>query len=257
MSSLAQSTVQPTRILNVSEVEFTEDTNSAKFPKHLIDSLVEKWVNLFNFLLKKNKDVRLINAHLDTARFTNCHGVKFNATHFSYNRIKKEFELHVSPMYNQDILCFRSDKNRPGMFIRCKSSKLRNLFVKFFELINKIRFCSSCGSCVMSKSYYADLDMCEACLFEEISASQKSETHTCSICQEDGKRMYKTNCGHYFHRKCLAKINPMPYPRCPLCRKALDTDDEYMDDEANHDDFDEDNDEIENSGSDEATVFRN
>lgn len=235
----------PSRILNINEID-CPDGKKLSFPKPLIDALIHKWLPLFNSLLKKNKDVQIINTCLDTATFTNCHDVKFSSTYFSYDRLKKYFEINVTPMYHQDILCFRAS-NRRGMFIRVKSPKLRTLFIKFFEQINKIRFCSDCGNFCDSIHYYDDMDMCETCLFNEINASLKKETYTCSICQEEGKRMFKTNCGHYFHRKCLSKINPNPYPKCPLCRANLDPDDSYMadnphpyDQEDDDDFFDED-----------------
>jgi hypothetical protein len=205
--------------------------------------------------LKKNKDVRTLSACLDTATFINCHNVKFNATHFTFDRITKEFNLDVTPMSYQDILCFSSTRKR-GMLIRVKSCKLRILFTKFFEQINKIQFCASCGNFAHSAHYYQDVDMCETCLFEEISSSENKNTEICSICQEESKRMFKTGCGHFFHRKCLAGVNPKPYPKCPMCRAALDPADSYLDDESNRHMRDELNDEYDSyEDDDEGMVY--
>ena len=215
-----------------------EQINNIPFPKELMDSIVSKWREIFNTLLKKHKDVRILNACLDTVTFTNCYGVKFNSTNFLFDRITKEFELNVTPMRNQDILCFNQYCKR-GIFIQIKSAKIRTVFTKFFEKINTIRFCPSCGSFSHSINYYSKLDMCETCLFNEITASHKEETFTCTICLEDGKKMYKTNCGHHFHRKCLSQLNPYELPRCPLCRKPLDPADEYIDNEENDDDIED------------------
>ena len=235
------------RVLHINELE--HDEKAVLFPKHLIKALIRKWTRIFNPLLKLHKDVQILNACMDTVTFSNCYDVKFNSTHFTYNRLKKEFELHVTPMLRQDILCFGGGR-RKSMFISVRSPKLRLLFVRFFEQINSIRFCSGCGNFSHSMHYYEDVDMCETCLFEEISASQRTEVKTCSICLEEHKRGYKARCGHFFHRKCLAQVSSIPYPRCPLCRSALDPADAYLDDEANrhlnhgdhYDEFDDEDD---------------
>ena len=217
----------PGKVLHFNELNIC-DEKKIIFPKVFIDSLVNKWKNIFNSILKKNKDVKIIHACLDTSTFTNCYNVKFNYTHFSFDRSEKEFEIQITPIKDQDLLCFNSKKK---LLIHIQSKKLRTLFINFFEQINKIRFCSSCGNFSYTSTYHEDVDMCEVCVFEEISSSIKTEIHMCSICQEENKRMYKTNCGHYFHRKCLSQINPSPFPRCPLCRKALDPSDEYLSDQ--------------------------
>lgn len=42
---------------------------------------------------------------------------------------------------------------------------------------------------------------------------------TCYICLEDSNRKFVTlDCGHKFHRLCIAKIHK---PECPLCRKGI------------------------------------
>lgn len=51
-------------------------------------------------------------------------------------------------------------------------------------------------------------------------------SHTCSICKEgftDQHKMWTTQCGHMFHKKCLQAYSKC-YPSmlfCPLCRQSM------------------------------------
>jgi hypothetical protein len=204
-------------------------TNSNKYPKLLINSLVRKWRDIFNEYLRQNKTARRIDALLDSLHFQSHHGVKFEHTHLIYDRSTKAFEIQCSATPDQDVLCFPTEE-MSSFFIHGHSKSLRKVFVELFNKVNNLRFCSSCGQFAFESSYHEELDMCEHCVFEELSASQRKETKLCPICQEDMKRWYTTRCGHHFHRKCLARMDPTNELRCPLCRKWLCEDDECFDD---------------------------
>jgi hypothetical protein len=218
--------IVPTRTIHINPYSLVDQIPSkVAFSKPLIDCLIKKWKNIFNVLLRKHKDVASIDACMDTESFTNCHGVKFNSAHFCFNRLNKEFSIRAYPKHRQDVL-WRGSRMKEGTIgVYITHIKLRGLFTKFFERINRIYFCSDCGS--VATHYYEELGMCEACLFEEIASSQKVESILCPICQEEGKRLFKTKCGHHFHRRCLVKIDPMPFLRCPVCREPLESDDDY------------------------------
>jgi hypothetical protein len=204
-------------------------TSTDVFPSNYMNSLITKWKNIFNAVIKTNKNVSIINACLDTETFVNCHGVKFNTTHFTYNKKTKEFQVKVTPMQKQDILCFKNEKNKvQDLTIEIKSVSLFVLFTQFFENINRARFCSQCGTYCHTLHFYPEHDMCETCLFAEIACSVNTTTETCSICHEEMHRFYTTPCDHHFHRKCLTKINSLPYLRCPLCRTNLDKEDDFL-----------------------------
>lgn len=223
--------------MNILDVK-DDSPKGSNFPVKYMNSLLIKWKTLFNDIMKKHRDVRILNACMDTATFMNCNGVKFATTHFTYNRDQKEFDIHVQPMYQQDNMCFRHNPRRRGIFILVKSPKLKTLFLKFFEKINKIHFCVECGNFVYDTHFYPEHDICETCLFEEIACAQRKETQICSICLEPMKRWYKTHCGHYFHRRCLVGIDRNRIARCPNCRAALDPEDQqFLDEEGDEDEY--------------------
>lgn len=215
-------------VLNVNKaIMDTEHNDTFKLPKELLNALTSKWRMLFNNLLKNNKHAKVLVASIDTENFVNCRGVKFGDTRFTYDRIKKIFELFVSPINKQDNLCFEEWKQKK-MIIKVKNTSLRSLFLDFFNQINKIYFCKDCGNFAYGIAFYETIDKCESCLFEEIAASQSSKEEICAICQETTKKWYTTKCGHKFHRKCLSQVVPNPILKCPICRRCLDTRDEVI-----------------------------
>jgi hypothetical protein len=213
-------------VINVNEklLEMNEELN---LPKELINSVINKWRKIFNSLLKTNKNAKILIASIETENFVNCRGVKFGDTRLSYDRSKKIFEIFVSPINKQDVLCFETWKQRK-LIIKLTSDSLKKLFVDFFMQINKVHFCKDCGNFAYGTAFYEDLDKCETCLFEEITTSQCKVEEICAICQEKTKRWYKTVCGHKFHRKCLSQVIPNPIIKCPICRTCLDTRDEIF-----------------------------
>lgn len=229
-------------VLNVNKAIMKyEHNNVNSLPKELLKALTNKWRMLFNNLLKNNKNAKVLVASIDTENFVNCRGVKFGDTRFTYDRVKKTFELFVSPINKQDNLCFEEWKQKK-MIIKVKNISLRSLFIDFFHQINKIYFCKDCGNFAYGIAFYETIDKCESCLFEEIAASQSSKDEICAICQETTKKWYTTKCGHKFHRKCLAQVIPNPILKCPICRQCLDSRDEvieeYIQQQIRQDDLD-------------------
>ena len=213
-------------VINVNEklLEMNEETN---LPKDLINSVINKWRKIFNSLIKTNKNAKILIASIETEQFVNCRGVKFGDTRLTYDRTKKIFEIFVSPINKQDVLCFETWKQKK-LIIKLTSNSLKKLFVDFFAQLNKVYFCGDCGNFAYGTAFYEDLDKCETCLFEEITTSQSKVEEICAICQEKTKRWYKTVCGHKFHRKCLSQVIPNPIIKCPICRTCLDTRDEML-----------------------------
>jgi hypothetical protein len=197
-------------------------------------AITEKWKALIIEKIKEQKslDHIYVGVEMDTEGFTNCHGVKFNNARINYNKLEKTFSIHVNPSFRQDILCINdSEYECRNICVNVQGNYLKKLFKQFFQKVNTVHFCQDCGNFCEDPHFYLKFDMCERCVFEEIACSSKVETKMCSICQEETKRSYKTICGHHFHRRCLAKVNPVPFPRCPICRHCLDDSNSYIDDE--------------------------
>jgi len=201
------------------------------FPKEYIECLVKKWRRVLNSLLNQDKTANYVEEQIQSITLENQYGVKFEGPIVSYDRRVKNYSIRVSAYRHQDILCEkdfeRNDRHSP-IFICEKSQSLRAMFIEFFKKVNTVRFCSQCGSYCFDKNYYTQHSMCESCVMNNILATQKTEEKPCAICQESTKRWYSLDCGHCFHRSCLSKINSTPYPRCPLCRKFVYEDDEYL-----------------------------
>ncbi len=204
-------------VVNISSV--IEANKLVVYPAKLINMLSTKWGSVFNKHIQKHPEARKITVDLDTIFSKNCYGVKFTSTEFNYYRHSKMYELTTQPMMRQDILSFTTPQKQLQIIVR--DSNVKALFRKYFAHINDIRFCSSCGNLAHSLHYYNDLDCCECCLIEEISATTKKEKHECPICLEEVKCPYKTVCNHLFHRKCLANIDTKRGLRCPVCRDPL------------------------------------
>lgn len=203
------------------------DKTPMQLPTELITELTKKWNQSFNSIKAANKNIREFTTTLTGSFFNNCHGVKWTAPKLSFDRIERMFCIRSEPDSRQDIMCF-NPVCAYHHIICVHAPKLKTVFTQFFEHVNRIRWCSSCGNFSWSHQYSTKLELCEHCIFEEICSSVNEEIHTCAICQEDGRRMFRTNCNHYFHRKCLTKIQPDNIgPRCPLCRAYLDPADQY------------------------------
>lgn len=204
--------------------------------KALINMLVDNKRKLFNQLLKINKDVDEVRDTEETV-FTTSHGVKICVLSLTYSRRTKLFTLAATPLYWQDPLTFTPKRPRCFHF-RTESERLRTAYFDFFTRAENLRYCQHCGNIANSAYFYESKQMCEVCIYEEATSSLKpeSELRACTICLEESKRLCRTNCGHYFHRPCLSKINPDSHGilRCPLCRAPLDPDFEDYHPEHNH-----------------------
>ena len=209
-----------------------------ELPMVLIATLAKKWRGVFNTALAAHKQIREVSALLPASWFKNCYGVQWEPPRLTFDRVDKMFTLHSKPSTHQDMLCFEPVYGHQwAACVHASTSKA--VFVQFFDHINRVRWCSDCGDFSWAHNYQEKLEMCERCMLEEICASLKTETLKCTICQEDGKRMFRTHCGHSFHRRCLVKVKPDSLgPRCPLCRAYLDPADDAW--HGNHPEDDED-----------------
>jgi hypothetical protein len=211
-----------------------------ELPMALIATLAKKWRGVFNTALAAHKNIREVSAVLPATWFKNCYGVQWEPPRLTFDRVDRVFTLHSKPTTHQDILCFEPVYGH--QWAACvHASTSKDVFIQFFDHINRVRWCSDCGDFTWAHNYQEKLEMCERCMLEEICASLKTETLKCTICQEDGKRMFRTHCGHHFHRRCLAKVKPDSLgPRCPLCRAYLDpADDAWHGNNPNDDDEDD------------------
>lgn len=213
--------------------------------KRLIESLTKKWKMWFRLVIDKYKTTREFVAPFSNLPFKNRYGVKWQPPQISVDNLHKTFRISARPTSRQDQLCFDPVYD-PGFHISLTGTKLKFLIAQFFETINQARWCTNCGEFSWSYAYNSDLEICDHCLIEEICASSNAETFHCSICLEEGKRMYKTRCGHRFHRSCLSKVESVDFgPKCPLCRVYLDPHDEHMSNTAQHSYMGEDENEAE------------
>lgn len=202
-------------------------------PKRLVKALSEKWTKIFRFMVAKHPTIREFTAPITNLPFTNRFNVSWQPPQISIDILQKNFRISARPSSRQDQLCFEPAYD-PGFNISLTGKRLSLLFKEFFETINQARWCSNCGEFSWNYAYISELEICDHCLMEEICAFSKSETQHCTICMENGKRMYKTRCGHYFHRSCLSKIESVDFgPKCPVCRTYLDIHDERIS-EASH-----------------------
>lgn len=197
-------------------------------PIKLIKGLTKKWKTFFRLAADKNKNIREFMAPLTNLPFKNRFDVSWQPPQISVDVLEKMFRLSARPTSRQDQLCFDPIYD-PGFNISITGHRLKAVFEQFFDTVNQTRWCSNCGEFSWNYAYNAELELCDHCLMEEICAFSKTDTHHCSICLENGKRMYKTRCGHHFHRKCLSKIEAVDFgPKCPLCRTYLDAHDENI-----------------------------
>lgn len=218
-------------------IDFEKETTAV--PKKLIKHLAEKWKTFFRLMVAKHKNIREFTAPLTNLPFKNRFDVLWQPPQISIDILQENFRLSTRPSSRQDQLCFDFVYD-PGFHISLTGKRLGLLLKEFFETINQARWCASCGEFSWNYAYNSDLEICSHCLIEEICAFSKTEIHHCPICMEDGKRMYKTRCGHYFHRACLAKVESIDFgPKCPVCRTYLDIHDERISDAAQDAETDE------------------
>jgi hypothetical protein len=215
------------------------EKESAPVPENLVKNLAKKWRSFFQIIVAKHKNTREFVIPLTALQFKNRFNVRWQPPQISVDVVQKTFQLHSRPSSRQDQLCFEPVCD-PGFCISFSGRSLKGLITRFFETINQVRWCSECGEFSWNYAYNPDSEICDHCLIEEICVSPNAESYHCSICLEEGKRMYKTRCGHHFHRKCLSKIESTGYgPRCPLCRVYLDPEDEHLRDVAEENGTDE------------------
>jgi len=206
------------------------EKRTSPVPKKFIKCLVKKWDTFFRLMRNNHKNTREFVAPLGSLPFKNKFGVSWLPPTIALDVVQQTFRLSSRPSSQQDQLCFLPAYD-PGFNVSLTNNKLKTLFVNFFETVNQARWCSNCGEFSWNCAYNSEMEMCDHCLVEEICAFSKSDSQHCTICLEDGKRLYKTRCGHYFHRACLAKTESDGFgPRCPLCRAYLDIYDERISD---------------------------
>lgn len=204
------------------------EKESTQIPEKYIQNLSKKWKRFFHQVIAKHKTTREFIVPFTTLPFKNRFNVIWQPPQICADVVHQNFRISSRPSSRQDQLCFDPVYD-PGFHISLTGKKLKALFARFFETINQARWCSNCGEFSWNYAFNSESEICDHCLIEEICASVNTETFHCSICLEDGKRMYKTRCGHHFHRRCLAKIESSDFgPKCPLCRLYLDPHDEYI-----------------------------
>jgi hypothetical protein len=198
-------------------------------PKALITALEAKYSSHFRqALAAKNASQTIVIRFPGSIR--NRNGVLLQSPNICFDRTAKLYTIASMPSMYGDPLSGDHCSYEFRICVHCK--KLKTALIRFIRLSNKISFCKHCGEYVWSTNWDDTKDMCSKCIMEECLWFSSSISHLCTICQQSGKRMYKTRCAHHFHRKCLsdyllANMNHHPC-RCPNCRTILDAEDESL-----------------------------
>lgn len=201
--------------------------------KSMINALESKYSAHFKEALAAKENARTITIVFPRP-VKNRNGVAMESLEISFDRVEKLYTITSMPDAFRDPLVDETTQYSAYQFrvcVHCK--KLKNAFSRSISLLNKIYFCKACGRFAWSSDWSVDHEMCSKCMLEECLYFSSTKVHNCTICQQQGKRMYVTRCGHHFHRKCLtdyllSNVNRDIPGKCPNCRTILDEDDESL-----------------------------
>lgn len=129
-------------------------------------------------------------------------------SHFTYNPLKTS---------EQSILYYD---------IPLELIKVKDILDCVFEILWKYKMCNECYYLIKENN-----SICEYCFMSKykweygLSKNYIDVIPTCTICLEHVFKA-RLNCGHYFHKTCLIKMNPnSTYDneeiKCPLCRELI------------------------------------
>lgn len=215
-------------VIASSELSHMEEKDP--IPKALLAALETKYSLHFKKILSTNHTAQSIFVKFP-GPIKNKNEVLFQQPIISFNRIAKIYTIASMPVTYNDPL-ESSDEHSAFSFRICVHfKKLKTALSRFITTINKIYFCKDCGDYVWSSEWIEAQEMCCKCIMEGCLYFSLSKSHLCTICQQQGKRMYKTRCAHYFHRKCLFDYlhSNSDLPRkCPNCRSILIEDEESL-----------------------------
>jgi len=118
-----------------------------------------------------------------------------------------------SRLKKKELIYLILDNDKKDKNIR---EKKRNQHRDTYVNVKRRSSCEKCKKCISGNTYVKDNGK-----KYHIECYKKEEIHECSICLEkiDEKNKIKTDCGHYFHKKCLKEwTNKSVGVSCPNCR---------------------------------------